>query len=85
VLCLITVRVFGVTRLLLKVNRLEIDANSVGEALKIISNLYENITLKELKNCIIFVNGTNIIELKRFNTKIKDRDEIQIFSPVGGG
>jgi MoaD family protein len=82
---MITVRVFGVTRLLLKVNRLELDANSVREALKIISNLYENITIKELKNCIIFVNGTNMNELKGFNTKINDGDEIQIFSPVGGG
>lgn len=82
---MITVRVFGVTRLLLKVSRLEIDADSVIDSLKIISNLYENITLKELKSCIIFVNGINMMQLKRFNTKIKDGDEIQIFSPIGGG
>jgi molybdopterin converting factor small subunit len=82
---MITVRVFGLTRLLIKVNRLELDANSVREALEIISSLYENITLKELKNCVIFVNGTNMLELKRFNTKVKDGDEIQILSPIGGG
>lgn len=82
---MITVRVFGITRLILNVKKIQIDANSVGEALKIMSSLYENITLKELKNCIIFVNGTNMIELKRFSTKIKDGDELQIFSPIGGG
>lgn len=54
---MITVRVFGVTRLLLMASILEIDADSVKGALKIISNLYEDITLKELKH---------------FNAKIND-------------
>lgn len=82
---MITVRVFGVTRLLIKVNKIEIDASSVADALKRINKLYESITLKELRSCVIFVNGTNIVYLKRFRTKIKDGDEMQIFSPVGGG
>ena len=82
---MITVRVFGVTRLLIKVNKIEIDASTVADVLKRIDKLYESITINELRSCVIFVNGTNIVYLKRFSTKLKDGDEVQIFSPVGGG
>jgi MoaD family protein len=83
----ITVRVFGVMRLALKTKEilLEEDVKTVEAALKAVNTKYENTTLKELKNCILFVNGKNIVDLKRFRTKLKAGDEIQIFSAVGGG
>jgi molybdopterin converting factor small subunit len=90
---MIKVRVFGVMRLVLKVGYLEIAEEeveagairTVEAVLKKISTSYEGTSLKELKGCIIFVNGTNVVDLKRFRTKIKAGDEIQIFSPMGGG
>jgi molybdopterin converting factor small subunit len=86
---MINVRVFGVMRLLLKVSNIKIPeakgVNTVGAVLKIIDASFDNITLKELKGCIVFVNGTNIVELKRLRTEIDTGDEIQIFSTMGGG
>jgi molybdopterin converting factor small subunit len=86
---MIRVRVFGVMRLILKVSNIEIvedeTMGTVEGALKMINASYGGTTLKELKSCIIFVNGINIVDLKRFKTKIKAGDEIQIFSPLGGG
>jgi molybdopterin converting factor small subunit len=74
-------------RLVLKTKEiiLEEDLQTVEVVLKTVSTKYEGTTLKELKNCIIFVNGKNIVDLKRFRTKLNNGDEIQLFSAVGGG
>ena len=82
---MIQVKFFGLTRLALKTNKLELEAKTVEEALEKISDMYDSISLKELKNCVIFVNGTNIVEYRRFNTKLNDGDEMHIISPSSGG
>lgn len=84
---MIKVKVFGVMRLVLKTKEilLEEDIKTVEAALKAVNTKYEGTNLKDLKNCILFVNGKNIVELKRFKTRLKAGDEIQIFSAVGGG
>ena len=82
---MIQVKFFGLARLALKINKLELEAKTVGSALEKISEMYDSISLKELKNCVIFVNGTNIVEDRRFNTKLNDGDEVHIISPSSGG
>jgi MoaD family protein, archaeal len=82
---LVHVRFFGMTRIILRVSSVEIDAESVDEMLKKISVMYDGVELKYLKNCIVFVNGTNIIHLNLYKTKLKDGDEVQLFSPAAGG
>lgn len=82
---MIQVKFFGLARLALKISKLELEAKTVGSALEKISEMYDSISLKELKNCVIFVNGTNIVEDRRFNTKLNDGDEVHIISPSSGG
>lgn len=82
---MVVVKLFGLLRLTLNTKELEIKGTSVEEVLREICKLYETINIKELRNSIIFVNGTNIVEMNRFRTKVKDGDELQLFSPLGGG
>jgi molybdopterin synthase sulfur carrier subunit len=36
-------------------------------------------------NVVILINGRNIVHLDYLNTKLKDRDTVAFFPPVGGG
>jgi MoaD family protein len=82
---MIRVRFFGFIRSQVGVNSLEISANTVDEALKLISNKYENIKLSTLKNSLIFVNSVDIGNLRMFKTALKEGDEVMILSPTAGG
>lgn len=82
---MIKVRFFGFIRTQIGVSSLEVNASTIDEALKLISNEYENIKLSTLKNSLIFVNSVNIVELKMFKTILSDRDEVMILSPTAGG
>ncbi|MDF2674617.1 MAG: ThiS family [Clostridiales bacterium] len=82
---MIRVRFFGFIRTLIDVSFIEIKAYSVDEALKLISNKYENIKLSTLKNSLVFVNSVDIRNLKMFKTQLKDGDEVMILSPTAGG
>lgn len=82
---MIKVRFFGMIRLKLKVSSVEIEAGRIDRLLVEISKKYEGLSLKELKNSIIFVNGTNMINLNMLKTRLNDGDEVQVFSPAAGG
>lgn len=82
---MIKVRFFGFIRTLTEVSLMEINADSVEEALRLISNKYENVKLSTLKNSLIFVNSVDIRNLKMFKTQLKDGDEVMILSPTAGG
>lgn len=82
---MINVRFFGMIRMKIKKSSLEIEAHSVSELLKKISVMFDGITPGDLKNCIIYVNGTDIVKLKLYGTALKEGDEVQIFSPAAGG
>lgn len=84
---MITVRFFGLTRLRIKVSSIQLEATTIDELLHKISEEFSNtgIVVKELKQSVIFVNGTNIQHLKLFKTKLNVGDEVQILSPAGGG
>ena len=82
---MINVRFFGLTRLKIKESSIQIEGNNLEELLKNISKQYNQLSIKELKQAVIFVNGTNIVHLKLFKTKLYVGDEVQILSPAGGG
>lgn len=78
---MIKVRFFGFIRTQAGISSIEIDANTVDRALKLISNEY-GIKLGTLKNSLIFVNSVNIADIKMFKTVLKDGDEVMILSPT---
>lgn len=82
---MVTVRFFGLSRLMLKQSRLELEAVSIDELLRKINKHYPQISLEDLKNCVIMVNGVNITQLQVFRTGLKPGDEVQMFSPIAGG
>lgn len=81
---MVKVKYFGLLRLDIKKSLDDIEASNIEDLIKIISNKY-NIEINEIKNSIIFVNGQNINQLNGFKTKLKDNDEVQLFSPAAGG
>jgi MoaD family protein len=82
---MIKVRFFGLIRSKVGVNSIEISVNTVDEALKLISNNYENIKLSTLKNSMIFVNSVDIRNLRMFKSALEEGDEVMILSPTAGG
>ncbi|MCL6477940.1 MAG: MoaD/ThiS family protein [Peptococcaceae bacterium] len=82
---MVTVRYFGPTRLLTGRSGVQVEAGSVKELLEKLSSLEQDVSLKTLQNSLIFVNGTSIQKLQGFKTKLQDGDEVQLFSPMGGG
>ncbi|MCQ1529101.1 MoaD/ThiS family protein [Lutispora saccharofermentans] len=82
---MVKVRFFGMIRMKIKESSLEIEADSVSELLKKLPMMFAEIAPADLKNCIIYVNGTDIVKLKLYGTALKEGDEVQVFSPVAGG
>jgi molybdopterin synthase sulfur carrier subunit len=82
---MVEVRFFGMVRLSLKEKGTSMEADSVNSLLEQISGKYNSISLKDLKNCLIFVNGRNITELKLLHTPLNDGDRVDVFSPAAGG
>ena len=64
---------------------LEVEAASVGDLLPKVAAAGHGLSLADLRNSLIFVNGTAIQNLRGFKTKLSDGDEVQIFSPMAGG
>lgn len=82
---MVKVKFFGIVRFKIKKSSIEIKADRIDRLLNKIANSFEEITLYDLKNCIIYVNSTDISKLKFHKTKLKEGDEIHILSPTAGG
>ncbi len=82
---MITVRFFGLLRLKIDDKTLTIEAKTVDELLKNINAIYPQISILDLKNSQVFVNGENITSKKLFKTKLKENDEVHILSAAAGG
>lgn len=82
---MITVRFFGLLRLKIDKKALTLEAKTIDELLKNINKVYPQISIFELKNSQIFVNGENITSKKLFKTKLNDNDEVHILSAAAGG
>ncbi|MDF2530658.1 MAG: putative molybdopterin converting factor, subunit 1 [Clostridia bacterium] len=82
---MVNVRFFGILRFDTKVSSAMIEAENIDDLLKILDAKYDKINMHQLRNTIIFVNGVNMNELKRYRTKLEDGDEVLFLSPVSGG
>lgn len=82
---MVNVRFFGMLRLDIKESAAMIEAGNIDDLLKILDTKYDEINLNQLRNAIIFINGVNMNELKRYRTKLKDGDEVLFLSSVSGG
>lgn len=79
------VKFFGVMRLDIGIAELDIDADNIHTLLKIIADTTDKFTIDDLKNSIIFVDGVNIMDIKKYKTKLNNSSEVLFLSPVGGG
>ena len=83
---MVRVRFFGLVRLKLAVEEINIEANTIRQLTEELGKLYgDTITAKEFRDNVMFVNGTMITEMKNMKTKLKDGDEVMILSPASGG
>ena len=76
---MITVKLYGQLRIESGIKQKQLEAASVQQVLDALCAL--GITPKELKACVILVNG--IPAAKR--SKLKDGDTVVLMSPVAGG
>lgn len=82
---MVKVEFFGLYRLNYKMSGCEIDANCIIDLLTKLNELNPYYSIKELKDSIILLNGKNIMDLKKFRTKLNDGDLVLIMSPASGG
>ncbi len=82
---MIKVEFFGLYRLNLGVAECEVCASNILELLAEIERRYQKYTAKELRNSIIIVNNVNILQLKKYKTKLYHGDTVLIMSPASGG
>ncbi|HOB41965.1 MAG TPA: MoaD/ThiS family protein [Bacillota bacterium] len=85
---MIEVRIYGPLRERLGTGSLEVEASragSVGELLAVVSEVTGAASLSELRKASVFVNGTNIVDLRLFRTALLPGDEVVLLSPSGGG
>lgn len=81
---MIFVKLFGLFRNKTDKYEYSISATRLDELLEKLSEL-SNISIKDLKNGVIFVNGKPFLKLKKFKTPLNDGDEVAILSPASGG
>lgn len=82
---MVRVRLYGPISLSAADSELLIDAARLDELLARVSERCPAVSVAQLKQAAIFVNGVNITALRLFRTKLKAGDEVQILSPAAGG
>lgn len=82
---MIKVRFFGMLRLDIKESADMLEAGSIEELLKVIAAKYDKVSMEQLRDAVIFINGINMNELKRYRTGLRDGDEVMFLSSVSGG
>lgn len=85
---MVQVRIYGPLRERVGTGSLEIEASraeNVGELLVAVSETVGEVEPSQLRKMSIFVNGTNIVDLKLFATDLASGDEAVLLSPSGGG
>ena len=76
---MITVKLFGLLRLESGIKEKQLEAATVKEVLEKLAQA--GINPKDLRACVIFVNGENVNRRK----KLKDGDLVVLMPPVAGG
>jgi len=80
---MITIKLYGLIREQCGLERLQVEASTVREAMEQAS--LNGIEKTLFKDAIIFVNKKQLSGLSRFSYKLKDGDEISLLSALGGG
>lgn len=84
---MVTVKLFGTFRLDSGIKELDVDAATVKDALPLIMDEVmkkdpkTNLTMKDLKGCIVSRNGKQI----KLRDKLNDGDVLYLVPAVGGG
>ncbi|MEA1994088.1 MAG: MoaD/ThiS family protein [Euryarchaeota archaeon] len=91
---MVTLHLFGAFRDAAEGNKeLTIPAESAKEVIRVLITRYEkmnSLLVREtdplkLGNVLITVNSRSISALGGLGTKLKEKDRVSIFSPIGGG
>lgn len=82
---MIKVRFFGILRLDLGIKEMYVEAQNVKELLSQVAEKTGKITAKELKDYLIYINGTLLSGVVGFHKKLKENDEVIIMNPSSGG
>lgn len=82
---MIKVEFFGNYRLIFKAQEIEIEANSIGEMLDIISSRYNQLNKQEIVNATLFVNDKAVQGMFRNRKKLNDGDRVLMMYPSCGG
>jgi sulfur-carrier protein len=80
-----TVKFFATLRQAAGAREVEMDAATVKELLDRLSTEYDGKLDRYLKISTVLVNGKNVVHLKGQKTKLKPKDEVSLFPPLGGG
>ena len=81
---MITVKLFGAARINFKDKAVEMEASTVKEVLEKLAEKY-NVSIKDFKQFVYFVNDVNIDKLKMYKTPLKDGDIVMVISLGSGG
>lgn len=82
---MVKVEFFGLYRLAYQITHIDLDVDNILDLFEKLHEFNDAYTAKELKNSIVLVNGTNIMDLKKYRTKLVDGDNVIIMSPASGG
>lgn len=81
---MVKVLLYGVARIKFNQKELYFDATSVRDLLEKMAESI-NVSYKDMKNYLIYVNDVNITDLKMFKTPLHDNDCVMLLSPSSGG
>lgn len=80
-----TVKFYATLRKVTGAREAEFQADSVKNLLERLSREYGEKIDRYLEVSIVLVNGTNVSQLKGAGTRLKAKDVVSIFPPLGGG
>ena len=80
-----TVKFYATLRRVTEAHELDFQAGSVAELLDVLSSRYGDKIDRYLGVSTVTVNGTNITQLRGAKTRLKKKDVVSIFPPLGGG
>lgn len=81
---MVHIKFFGTARVKFGKKEMDADAKNVKELLKIVADEF-GVTVKDMKQFLVYVNEVNINKLSMWRTKLYDADQIMFLSPASGG
>lgn len=82
---MIKVEFFGIYRLNIDKESIEVEAKTVNEAINEIVKEIPQISKSELSKALIFLNEKPLYGIFRGRKKLKDNDNLMIMYPASGG